>query len=189
MLRLISYHLVPSLKNIEKIKSAYFGYKLAQKDYNKVLEIFNFFYHRLGIWSEPIPSRFLELFVKPPIINIFLFGKVVHYQWPNWHMVADWPIIFIMNCFGHCSYWCWVHVKTNTSCNYLVVVITKDAGYLFSWKFENFLWVSLPTKERQNVGLRAMFCLYLVWLWKCCHLLLHTSFVIWPHYSQHLFIH
>ena len=92
----------------------------------------------------------------------------------------------LLDILAHYTYLFWIvlvnghryYVKTNTSCNYLVVVITKNAGYLFfSWKFQNFLWVSLPTKERQNVGLRAMFCLYL-WVWNyesaaiCCYMLL-----------------
>ena len=113
-------------------------------------------------------------------MNQFLLQHIRLNKYKQIYWKFTWHIgplyIFVLNCFGQCSYR--YYVKTNTSCNYLVVVITKNAGYLFfSWKFQNFLWVSLPTKERQNVGLRAMFCLYL-WVWNyesaaiCCYMLL-----------------
>ena len=116
-------------------------------------------------------------------------GSFYNIYWKfTWHIGPLY--IFVLNCFGQCSYR--YYVKTNTSCNYLVVVITKNAGYLFFLlKISEFFMSQFADKRTAKCGPES-YVLSIpmsMELWKCCHLLLHASFVIWPLYIQHLFIH
>ena len=102
-------------------------------------------------------------------------GSFYNIYWKfTWHIGPLY--IFVLNCFGQCSYR--YYVKTNTSCNYLVVVITKNAGYLFFLlKISEFFMSQFADKRTAKCGPES-YVLSIpmsMELWKCCHLLLHAS--------------